>query len=43
MYRLYKITKNEEGTDHSSLDEYEDVNIAEGNFKFIGKSNHITY
>lgn len=34
MYRFYKITKNPDGTDHPSLDEYEDVNIAEGNFEF---------
>lgn len=34
MYRFYKITKNPDGTDHPSLDGYEDVNIAEGNFEF---------
>lgn len=34
MYRLYKITKNDEGKEVTSRDEYEDVNIAEGNFEF---------
>ena len=43
MYRFYKITKNQDGTDHPSLDEYEDVNIAEGNFEFqkgLAMENH---
>lgn len=43
MYRFYKITKNPDGTDHPSLDEYEDVNIAEGNFEFqkgLAMENH---
>ena len=34
MYRLYKITKDSEGKEITSRDEYEDVNIAEGNFEF---------
>lgn len=34
MFRLYKITKNQDGTDHPSVDEYTDVTTAEGNFEF---------
>lgn len=34
MYRFYKITKNQDGIDHPSVDPFEDVNIAEGNFEF---------
>ena len=34
MYRFYKITKNPDGTDHPSVEPFEDVNIAEGNFEF---------
>lgn len=34
MYRLYKITKDNEGKDVTSRDEYTDVYEAEGNFEF---------
>ena len=34
MYRLYKITLNQDGTEHPSVDTYDDVTIAEGNFEF---------
>lgn len=34
MYRFYKITVDNEGKEHPSLYEYEDVNVAEGNFEF---------
>lgn len=34
MYRFYRITVDGQGVEHPSLDEYEDVNIAEGNFEF---------
>lgn len=34
MYRLYKITKKQDGTDNAQRDDYEDVTIAEGNFEF---------
>ena len=43
MYRFYRITVDGEGTEHPSLDEYEDVNIAEGNFEFqkgLAMENH---
>ena len=33
-YRLYRITKDGEGVEHPALDEYTDVNVAEGNFEF---------
>ena len=34
MYRLYKITKNAEGKEVTSRDEYTDIYEAEGNFEF---------
>ena len=34
MYRLYKITKNNEGKDVTSRDDIEDVYEAEGKFEF---------
>lgn len=34
MYRLYKITLNQDGTERASRDDYDDVTIAEGNFEF---------
>lgn len=34
MYRFYKITVDGEGVEHPALDEYTDVNVAEGNFEF---------
>lgn len=34
MYRLYKITLNQDGTERPSVDTYEDVTVAEGNFEF---------
>ena len=34
MYRLYKITHREDGTENAQRDDYEDVTIAEGNFEF---------
>jgi len=43
MYRFYRITVDEQGTEHPSLDEYEDVNVAEGNFEFqkgLAMENH---
>lgn len=43
MYRFYKITVDGQGVEHPSLDEYEDVNIAEGNFEFqkgLAMENH---
>lgn len=43
MYRFYRITVDGQGVEHPSLDEYEDVNIAEGNFEFqkgLAMENH---
>ena len=43
MYRFYRITVDGEGVEHPSLDEYEDVNVAEGNFEFqkgLAMENH---
>ncbi len=34
MYRLYKITHNQDGTENAQRDDYEDVTIAEGSFEF---------
>ena len=34
MYRLYKITKKEDGTDNAQRDDFEDVTLAEGSFEF---------
>lgn len=34
MYRLYKITHREDGTENAQRDDFEDVTIAEGNFEF---------
>lgn len=34
MYRLYKITHNLDGTERPSVDTYDDVVVAEGNFEF---------
>lgn len=34
MYRLYKITHKEDGTENAQRDNFEDVTIAEGNFEF---------
>lgn len=33
-YRLYKITLNQDGSERPSVDTYEDVVTAEGNFEF---------
>ena len=33
-YRLYKITLNQDGSERPSVDVYDDVTIAEGNFEF---------
>lgn len=33
-YRLYKITLNQDGSEHPSVEPYEDVTQAEGNFEF---------
>ena len=33
-YRFYKITLNQDGSEHPSVDVYEDVTIAEGNYEF---------
>ena len=43
MYRFYRITVDGEGVEHLSLDEYIDLNIAEGNFelqKGLAMENH---
>lgn len=43
MYRLYRISKDGEGVEHPALDEYTDVNVAEGNFEFqkgLAMENH---
>ena len=34
MYRFYKITLNQDGTEHPSVDTYEDVITAEGVYEF---------
>lgn len=34
MYRLYRITKKEDGTENAQRDDFDDVTIAEGNFEF---------
>lgn len=34
MYRLYKITKKEDGTDNAQRDDFDDVTVAEGTFEF---------
>lgn len=34
MYRLYKITKKEDGIDNVQHDDFEDVTVAEGTFEF---------
>lgn len=34
MYRLYKITLKQDGTENAQRDDYEDVTLAEGNFEF---------
>lgn len=34
MYRLYKITHKEDGTENAQRDDFEDVTLAEGNFEF---------
>jgi hypothetical protein len=34
MYRLYKITKKEDGTDNAQRDDFDDVIVAEGSFEF---------
>lgn len=34
MYRLYKITKKEDGTDNAQRDDFDDVTTAEGSFEF---------
>lgn len=34
MYRLYRITLNQDGSENAQRDEYEDVTQAEGNFEF---------
>ena len=34
MYRLYKITHNLDGSERPSVDTYDDVVVAEGNFEF---------
>ena len=42
-YRLYRITKDAENVEHPALDEYTDVNVAEGNFEFqkgLAMENH---
>lgn len=43
MYRFYRITVDGQGVEHPSLDEYTDVNVAEGNFEFqkgLAMENH---
>lgn len=43
MYRFYKITKDNEGKEVTSRDEYTDVYEAEGNFEFqkgLAMENH---
>lgn len=42
-YRLYRITKDAQDVEHPALDEYTDVNVAEGNFEFqkgLAMENH---
>lgn len=42
-YRLYRISVDGEGVEHPALDEYTDVNVAEGNFEFqkgLAMENH---
>ena len=34
MFRLYKITLKQDGTENAQRDDYEDVTLAEGNFEF---------
>lgn len=34
MYRLYRITKKEDGTDNAQRDDFDDVTLAEGSFEF---------
>lgn len=34
MYRLYRITKREDGTENAQRDDFDDVTVAEGNFEF---------
>lgn len=34
MYRLYRITKKEDGTDNAQRDDFDDVTLAEGGFEF---------
>lgn len=34
MYRLYRITLRQDGTENAQRDDYEDITLAEGNFEF---------
>ena len=34
MYRLYKITLKQDGSENAQRDDFEDVTMAEGNFEF---------